>query len=172
MFSLLIITTAQKQLAVAQLLASGHSLPKNQQGDDFISFCPSITHITRSFPQSIWPTKYRFFLQFIINCVKAPFAATVLAPTADCLPLPKVENYLVDGHCYDWPIIREGKTYPDFTNADGSCRKKEDKQTNSKNLIPGIFICVCRHQVSWFYLYSSLIWFLTDMLWISPHDGS
>lgn len=133
---------------MAQLLAAGQSIPKNAQGDDFISFCPSITLITQSFPQNVWPTRYRFFLQFIIDTVKSPFADTVLAPLPDCLAQPKAENYLVDGHCYDWPIIRDGKTYPDFANADGSCRKKEDRQTNSKNLIPGIFICVCRHQVN------------------------
>lgn len=149
MFLLLLIGfLAQKQIPLVKQLANGISFPQSTIGEQFEAYCPSIANLIKSFVGGALPAQYRFFLRFLIDKVELPFAGpTINVPLPDLLAQPKLENYLEEGHLYSWPIIRESKRYTDYVY-DGYCHKKEDKQKkNFKNLVPGIFVCVCRHQV-------------------------
>lgn len=133
---------------MAKLLAEGNGFPQSAVGEEFEAYCPSIAKLTKSFVGGAWPVQYRFFLRFLVSKVEVPFVGPLInAPLPDTLPQPRDENYLEEGHLYSWPIIRESKRYTDYVY-DGYCHKKEDRQKkNYKNLVPGIFVCVCRHQV-------------------------
>lgn len=133
----------------AKTLAEGNPLNNTEAAQSFRMFCPCLAVITSSFQGNIWPEKYRYLFSFLIETVEAPFKDTIHAPLPFLLPQKKAENYITDGHLYNWPIVRESKVYPEFNSIeDGSCRKKEDTHSKSKkNLIPGIFLCVCTHQV-------------------------
>jgi hypothetical protein len=145
------------QIPFAYSLSRGAALVLNDASTPFLIHCPLLSDLFGCFANQRWPVEHLPLLCHIVSICEAPFITTTVRETA-IEPFPP-EDFVKHGHCYSWGLLRKAKVYGDYptrginnTSAmtgDGVCRKKEDKETKQaqRNLIPGIFVCVCRHRV-------------------------
>lgn len=172
-FSSVHIIVPQKEVPVLNMLLEGHGIPNNEQGDSFRRHCPSITAVVTAYG-GVWPVLFRPFLKYFIGLLVCPFDQTLNHHLPPLLNDRQPEDFLTEGHYYTWDIIRESQIYPAFATSatiteDGVCRKRED-QERKRDLVPGIFVCVCRHGVSIFSKAGGELILYTGVLWFSHYE--
>ena len=101
-------------MAVARGLLGGMSLDgASKPQRDFITFCPLMASIAKSFG-GVWPQIGRELLRDIITLCDLPFSVPSAEPVAEELIVEELQFWQT-GQCYPkWPRIRQAKQYPDY----------------------------------------------------------